>query len=90
MGKPYGLPRVSDMGFTNVLWTVVFAGSAAYIARKDLGKIFRVLKRPTENFLKEVKAEMDAPAVSPPKLSDAPPKTVIPPPTSQNPEPPVK
>jgi Sec-independent protein translocase protein TatA len=48
------------MGLMNFVWTAVFVGSAAYIARKDLGKVFRILKKPAENFVKDVKAEMEA------------------------------
>lgn len=48
------------MGLMNFVWTAVFVGSAAYIARKDLGKVFRILKKPAENFVKDVKAEMES------------------------------
>jgi hypothetical protein len=51
-------------GLTNVLWTAVFVGSAAYIARKDLGKVFRILKSPTENFIKEVGCRVPLACVS--------------------------
>ena len=66
------------MGLSGALWTVVFAGSAAYLARKDLAKVFRVLKKPTENFLKDVKAEMEAgkpgqlPGTAPPPAAPGP------------------
>lgn len=50
---------LSLQGLTNVLWTAVFVGSAAYIARKDLAKVFRVLRTPTENFIKDVRSELD-------------------------------
>ncbi len=78
------------MGFMNVVWTVVFAGSAAYIARKDLGKMFRVLKRPTENFLKDVKAELDTPAVKPPTLPGSEASAAAAPPSVKAQEPPTK
>ena len=48
------------MGIANFVWTTIFLGSAAYIVRKDLSKVFRVLERPVQNFVRDVKAEMDA------------------------------
>lgn len=57
----------------------MFVGSAAYIARKDLSKIFRVLKKPAENFVKDVKAEIDATKPATFGSSPVAPPTVVPP-----------
>ena len=47
-----------------MLVTVAFVGSAVYIARKDLAKVFRVLKSPTQNFIKDIKHELDKTAAT--------------------------
>lgn len=44
---------------SNFFWTAVFVGSAAFIVRKDLSRVVSVLKRPTQRFVRDVKAEMD-------------------------------
>ena len=69
----------SRQGLANVFWTAVFVGSAAYIARKDLVKVFRVLKSPTQNFIKDVKHELDKTASSASSAAAAAPPAALPP-----------
>lgn len=49
---------MSFFGRTFVLFAL-FAG-AVHVFRKDIARVAGVLKKPTENFLKEVKSEIDS------------------------------
>lgn len=68
------------MGFNSFLVTCLFVGAVAYVTKHDLKKLLGALKRPTENFLKDVKSEL---AAKPPQMPGAPgavPPVAAPPP----------
>ena len=43
-----------------VISFVALAAGAAHVFRRDIAKVVGVLRKPTENFIKEVKSEIDA------------------------------
>jgi hypothetical protein len=53
--------------FGRAALVVAVAAGVAHVFRKDLKKIISVLKKPAENFVKDVRKELDTPA--PPSIS---------------------
>ena len=48
--------------FSRTVVVLALLGAGVHFFRKDLTKLARVLQKPAENFVKEVKRELDAPS----------------------------
>lgn len=49
--------------FTRLAVVALVVGSVVHVFRKDIVRVAGVLKKPTENFIREVKRELDTGAV---------------------------